>query len=114
MQIMSAWSLTVMTQYSEINSLTNDTGLKLNISKLEVIQLSQRPMKPLEIIIGDVSTTTKKSALEFSGTRQSNLSPLILPKQEEPSLVSVELNPFTETSTLSPAQVSLKFSSLWL
>ena len=59
----------IITQSSEINSFTNNVGLKLNTSKLEVIQLSQKPTEPQDIALVDVTITTKKSA-----RWQSNLS----------------------------------------
>ena len=52
----------IITQSSEINSFTNNVGLKLNTSKLEVIQLSQKPTEPQDITLVDVTITTKKSA----------------------------------------------------
>ena len=58
-------------QSSEINSFTNDAGLKLNTSKLEVIQ---KPTEPLEITLGDTTITTKKSARCLGVQWQSNLS----------------------------------------
>ena len=64
----------IITQSSEIDSFTKDAGLKLNISKLEVIQLSQKPTEPVEITLGNVSKTTKKSAKCLGVQWQSNLS----------------------------------------
>ena len=64
----------IVSQSSEIHYFASDVGLKLNKSKLEVIQLSQKTTLPLEINLGDVSTTTKKSARCLGIQRQSNLS----------------------------------------
>ena len=52
---------TIVPQSSEIHSFASDVGLKLNKPKLEVIQLSQKQTLPLEINLGDISMTTKKS-----------------------------------------------------
>ena len=52
----------IISQSSEIHSFASDVGLKLNKSKLEVIQLSKKPTLPFEINLGDVSMTTKKNA----------------------------------------------------
>ena len=49
-------------QSSEINSFTTDVGLKLNTSKLEIIQLSQTPTEPLQITLGGNTISTKRSA----------------------------------------------------
>ena len=64
----------IITQSSEINSFTNNVGLKLNTSKLEVIQLSQKPTEPQDITLVDVAITTKKSARCLGVEWQSNLS----------------------------------------
>ena len=64
----------IITQSSEINSFTNNVGLKLNTSKLEVIQLSQKPTEPQDITLADVTITTKKSARCLGVEWQSNLS----------------------------------------
>ena len=64
----------IVSQSSEIHSFASDVGLKLNKSKLEVIQLSQKLTLPLEINLGDVSMTTKKSARCLGIQWQSNLS----------------------------------------
>ena len=49
-------------QSSEINSFTTDVGLKLNTSKLEIIQLSQTPTEPLQITLGGNTIRTKRSS----------------------------------------------------
>ena len=64
----------IITQSSEINSFTNNVGLKLNTSKLEVIQISQKPTEPQDITLVDVTITTKKSARCLGVEWQSNLS----------------------------------------
>ena len=61
----------IITQSSEINSFTNNVGLKLNTSKL---QLSQKPTEPQDIALVDVTITTKKSARCLGVEWQSNLS----------------------------------------
>ena len=52
----------VIAQSSVINSFTTDVGLKLNTSKLEIIQLSQTPTEPLQITLGCNTISTKCSA----------------------------------------------------
>ena len=64
----------IVSQSSEIHSFASDVSLKLNKSKLEVIQLSKKTTLPLEINLGDVSMTTKKSARCLGIQWQSNLS----------------------------------------
>ena len=51
----------VISQYSDIHSFTSDVGLKLNASKLEVIQISQNPKAPVEITLGNHALTTKRT-----------------------------------------------------
>ena len=52
----------VISQSSDILSFTTDLGLKLNTSKLELIQMSQTTSKPIEIAIANHILTTKSSA----------------------------------------------------
>ncbi len=52
----------IIAQSAELNSFTRDAGLKLNISKLEIVQISQNPTEPKNISLGDISTITQKSA----------------------------------------------------
>ena len=53
----------VISQSSDILSFTTDLGLKLNTSKLELIQMSQTTSKPIEIAIANhIILTTKSSA----------------------------------------------------
>ena len=64
----------VISQYSDIHSFTSDVGLKLNASKLEVIQISQNPKAPVEITLGNHALTTKRTARCLGIQWQSNLS----------------------------------------
>ena len=48
----------VMSQFSEINA---DVGLRLNTSKLELIQVSQTPIEPIQVQVGDHLLTKKIS-----------------------------------------------------
>ena len=52
----------VISQSSDILSFTTDLGLKLNTSKLELIQMSQTTSKPIEIAIANHILTKKTSA----------------------------------------------------
>ena len=52
----------VISQSSDILSFTTDLGLKLNTSKLELIQMSQTTSKPIEIAIADHIILTTKSS----------------------------------------------------
>ena len=64
----------VISQSSDILSFTTDLGLKLNTSKLELIQMSQTTSKPIEIAIADHILTTKSSASCLGVKRRSDLS----------------------------------------
>ena len=64
----------IISQYSDIHSFTSDVGLKLNASKLEVIQISQNPKAPVEITLGNHALTTKWTARCLGIQWQSNLS----------------------------------------
>ena len=64
----------IISQYSDIHSFTSDVGLKLNASKLEVIQISQNPKAPVEITLGNHALTTKRTARCLGIQWQSNLS----------------------------------------
>ena len=65
----------VISQSSDILSFTTDLGLKLNTSKLELIQMSQTTSKPIEIAIANhIILTTKTSASCLGVKRRSDLS----------------------------------------
>ena len=64
----------VITQSTEISNFALDVGLQLNTSKLELIQVSQRPKDPIQINLGEHTLETKKSARCLGVQWQSNLS----------------------------------------
>ena len=64
----------VVSQSSEINSFVTNVGVKLNASKLEMVQISQKPKDSIQITICDHVLTTKKSARCLEIQWQSNLS----------------------------------------
>ena len=43
----------VTSQFTEIDAFTSDVGLRLNTSKLELIQVSQTPIEPIQVQVGD-------------------------------------------------------------
>ena len=55
----------VISQFSEILSFTADVGLNLNVSKLELIQLSQSTSTPIEITLDNYTLATKKECQVF-------------------------------------------------
>ena len=86
-------------QSSEINSFTNDAGLKLNTSNIEVIQLSQKSTELFQITLGDNTITTKHSASCLGVQWQSNLSR------------SFEKTNFSEQTAVKPERLN-EFSNL--
>ena len=73
------WCLHYCSKYpfSCISILWNCTsvvGLRLNTSKLELIQVSQTPTEPIQIQVGDHLLTTKQSARCLGIQWQSSLS----------------------------------------
>ena len=64
----------VMSRFFEIDVFTSDVGLRLNTSKLELIQVSQTQIEPIQVQVGDHLLTTKKSARCLGIQWQSSLS----------------------------------------
>ena len=64
----------VASQFSEIDAFTSDVGLRLNTSKLELIQVSQTQIEPIQVQVGDHLLTIKRSARCLGIQWQSSLS----------------------------------------
>ena len=103
----------VASQFSEIDAFTSDVGLRLNTSKLELIQVSQTPIEPIQVQVGDHLLTKNISArclgIQWrAASLQVSLLRPTSPRQGRLSLVLAVQGKFNPLSGLSIFETCIK------